>query len=324
MSRGGRLSGGRARRPRLRSRRARQCASSLPAPRLRCCPLFIARIGFERATRRATRPNLRGLPNDSRYSRTRLVASIVLPALQQVVRGDVRLVADRHEGRQPKARSRRRLDQCQPERAALRREADVARRAREFARKSRSVTALPPRCRGSSGRSGVRRVRGRARASSCWRSRPRHRSRQSRRRSRTEHACLRRRRASAAAQDEVARYADDGEVDGSPGFRRPRYTRGRRRPATPSRLTGIRDPVKSARRMLRKSSPPIEPRRCDAPSTATERGAKKGCERRATAAWSRLSTCSRKLVGGSDRELDLDLCPAPTRESPGSQCARRR
>ena len=29
-------------------------------------PLFIARIGFRRETRRASRPNLRGLPNDSR------------------------------------------------------------------------------------------------------------------------------------------------------------------------------------------------------------------------------------------------------------------
>ncbi len=36
-----------------------------------CCPvvvvpLFIARIGFLRASRRAMRANLRGLPNDSR------------------------------------------------------------------------------------------------------------------------------------------------------------------------------------------------------------------------------------------------------------------
>ena len=38
-------------------------------------PLLTATIGFLRATRRATRANLRGFPNDSRYSRMTLVSS---------------------------------------------------------------------------------------------------------------------------------------------------------------------------------------------------------------------------------------------------------
>jgi hypothetical protein len=37
-------------------------------------PAFSARIGLRRATRRAIRPNARGLPNDSRYRRTRFVS----------------------------------------------------------------------------------------------------------------------------------------------------------------------------------------------------------------------------------------------------------
>ena len=41
------------------------CELAARAP-ARVVPAFIARIGFRRATRRAIRPNLRGLPNDSR------------------------------------------------------------------------------------------------------------------------------------------------------------------------------------------------------------------------------------------------------------------
>src|SRR5204862_4473005 len=55
--------------------------------------------------------------------------------------------------------------------------------------------------------------------------------------------------------------------------------------ASPFRLTGYAAPVKSPVRMLRKSSPPIVPRRGDAPSTATDRGAKNGRRDAATAVW---------------------------------------
>ena len=44
--------------------------------------------------------------------------------------------------------------------------------------------------------------------------------------------------------------------------------------------------------MLRKSSPPIEPRRADAPMTATVRGSKNGRSDAVTATWSRSSTRS--------------------------------
>ena len=56
-------------------------------------------------------------------------------------------------------------------------------------------------------------------------------------------------------------------------------------------------PSKSASRMLRKSSPPIEPRRDEAPTTATVFGEKNGASEAATATWSRSSTASRYCVG---------------------------
>ena len=59
--------------------------------------------------------------------------------------------------------------------------------------------------------------------------------------------------------------------------------------------------------MLRKSSPPIEPRRFDAPMTATERGWKNGSSEARTATWSRSATCSRYVSVGRDREPDLEL-----------------
>ena len=53
---------------------------------------------------------------------------VVLPPLEQIVGRDVRLVADGHEGGDPQARRLRPLEQREPERAALRGEADLARR----------------------------------------------------------------------------------------------------------------------------------------------------------------------------------------------------
>ena len=64
---------------------------------------------------------------------------ILLPPLEQVVRGDVRLVADRDEGREAEAALGRLLEQREPERAALRRERDATRRQR--ARRERGVQA---------------------------------------------------------------------------------------------------------------------------------------------------------------------------------------
>ena len=51
--------------------------------------------------------------------------------------------------------------------------------------------------------------------------------------------------------------------------------------------------------MLRKSSPPIEPARGDAPSTATLAGSKNGRREATTAAWSRSSTRARYASAGA-------------------------
>ena len=80
--------------------------------------------------------------------------------------------------------------------------------------------------------------------------------------------------------------------------------------------------------MLRKSSPPIEPRRRDAPITATALGAKKGRSEATTAVWSRSSTrdASAPVAATGKRELDLAaLTCAPELESGVREhCQRRR
>ena len=71
---------------------------------------------------------------------------VVLPVLEQVVRRDVGLVADRDEARQAEAARVRLLEQREAERAALRRERDAARReraARERRVQARRGDAMP-------------------------------------------------------------------------------------------------------------------------------------------------------------------------------------
>ena len=68
-----------------RPRSARRCATTRPARPRDVRPALTASTGFARATRRATRPNLRGLPNDSRYSATTCGRRVLLPVLQEVV-----------------------------------------------------------------------------------------------------------------------------------------------------------------------------------------------------------------------------------------------
>ena len=58
--------------------------------------------------------------------------------------------------------------------------------------------------------------------------------------------------------------------------------------------------------MFRKSSPPIEPRRFEAPTTATLEGSKNGRSEATTASWSRVDVLAIRL-GRGDRELHLEL-----------------
>src|SRR5947208_1365850 len=65
--------------------------------------------------------------------------------------------------------------------------------------------------------------------------------------------------------------------------------------------------------MLRKSSPPIDPRRREAPTTATLAGSKNGRSEAATATWSRSSTRARKASVGPDGAVEAEV-EAPLRE----------
>src|SRR6478672_4433227 len=65
--------------------------------------------------------------------------------------------------------------------------------------------------------------------------------------------------------------------------------------------------------MLRNNSPPIEPRRVDAPTTATERGWKKGSSEARTARWSRSATCSRYVSVGAIANRISSSPPSPAR-----------
>jgi hypothetical protein len=60
---------------------------------------------------------------------------VVLPPLEQIVRGDVGFVPDRDEGRKAEVPLDRLLEERQPERTALRREADAPRRQRPWCKR---------------------------------------------------------------------------------------------------------------------------------------------------------------------------------------------
>ena len=188
------------------------------AGRLRACRRFVLpssrRSASFCATRRATRANLRGFPKDSRYSNTTSVLRIVFPVLEQVVRRDVRLVADGHEGRKPEALLGCALQQREPERAALGGEADLARRkrARSERRVQSNVRDSYAEAVWSEQPGAVRRAP--ARAEGRWRASPSGpisaKPAEITQRARTPAA----RASSAASSTALAGQADDREIDG--------------------------------------------------------------------------------------------------------------
>ena len=119
---------------------AAKAAVWLPAARdpARVRPALSATIGFVRPIRRASRAKRRGLPNDSRYSRMTAVCGIALPVLQEIVAGDVGLVADADERGQADLPFARELEDGQAERTALRRQAPCVRPAERPARTTHS------------------------------------------------------------------------------------------------------------------------------------------------------------------------------------------
>ena len=164
--------GGRARRPRRPSRRARRCASRPPSARRSVVPPFIARIGFRRATRPRDARELARVAERLEVEQDEVGLRVVLPPLEQVVRRDVGLVADRDERREAEpARARRFSSSARPS-APLCDEKPIRPAGRRAARRSRSgrrAAEAMPRQFGPTSRAPCARTS----ASSCsWRSRP--------------------------------------------------------------------------------------------------------------------------------------------------------
>ena len=301
--RGSRRPGGRGHRRPLPSPRARPCASSQPLAG-RGGAALQREDRLRAGDARAIRPNRRGLPNDSRYSSTTLVSGSSSHHSSRSFEETSALFPIETNAERPSPRESGRLEQRQAQRPALGGEADVPRGA--GGREGRVQAAAPatamPRQFGPIRRPPWERTSASSR--SCALGALARRSRRSRPRSRRARA--RRLRARPRPRRARARrHADDGQVDGlrdlRDGARTPR--RRRRRPVA---VDGVGGAANSAARMLRKSSPPIEPRRGDAPSTATLAGAKNGRSDATTATWSRSSTRARYALGRRDREPDLD------------------
>ena len=81
-------------------------------------PLFIARTGFSRASRRAMRGELARVAERLEVEQDEVGAGVVLPPLEQVVGRDVGLVADRDERREAEAASLGAFEEGEPESAA--------------------------------------------------------------------------------------------------------------------------------------------------------------------------------------------------------------
>ena len=225
--------------------------------------------------------------------------------------------AGRSRRRRPCCRSRRtrrtRARAPPPSRAArarARRSATRSRSARPAARAARrwrSGRGRGRRCRGSSGRRAARRARGRARAAApAARAPPAPVS--AKPAEITQSARTPWRSASAAASSTCsAGQADRPRARPCRGSPRSSGRRARRRRARPCRLTGYAAPAKSASRMLRKSSPPIEPRRREAPITATDAGCEERPQRGDDGGVVALLDPRVERAGRGDREAKLDL-----------------
>ena len=232
---------------------------------------------------------------------------VVLPPLEQVVRGDVRLVPDRDERGEAEPARLGRLQQREAERAALRGEADVAARGRAGRRRSRSgsapATAIP-RQLGPISRAPCART---SASSRSWRSAPSLPTSAKPAEMTTQCADALAERLLGRLQHGVGGQRDDREIDvvrdlldrGVPPHARDRL-------AVPVHGVGRAGEVAgrgcSGRARLR-SSPAAGKRRC----TATLRGSKNGRSEAVTAVWSRSSTRSRKCSVGAIGNCDLDL-----------------
>ena len=193
-------------------------------------PAFSARIGLLRATRRGEAAELARVAERLEVEQDEVGRGVVLPPLEQVVRGDVGLVADRDERREAESRADACSSSASPS-APLCDEKPIApggsARGAKVAFSAAPTTAMPrqfgptqPRAVGADEReqpllplASLRADLGEAGGDDA------------------ERAHALRSASSAASSTRAAGNADDGEVDRRPGSRRSSRSRGRRRPA---------------------------------------------------------------------------------------------
>ncbi len=254
-------------------------------------PLFSASTGLLRATRRARRPKRRGFPNDSTYMSTTSVESSSSHHSSRSLVDTSALLPIETNAERPRPRDSDASSNARPSApdweekpmfpAGAVRAANVALRL--------GPDTATPRQLGPMRRAPCERTN---ESSRSWRAAPSLPISANPAEMTTSARTPRRRACSAASSTATAGSVITARSTASGISSIVRYPR---TPATgsPSRFTGYAAPVKSPARMLRKSSPPIEPRRLDAPTTATLPGSKNGRSEATTASWSRASTCSR-------------------------------
>ena len=111
-----------------REQRAR-CATSVARAPAAERPLLTATIGLLRPTRRAIRANFRALPNDSRYSRITSVFASCSQYWRKSLPDRSALLPTETNAESPRSQPVGGVDDRDPEPAALRQEADAARRS---------------------------------------------------------------------------------------------------------------------------------------------------------------------------------------------------
>ena len=241
------------------------------------------------------------------------VCGVALPVAQQVVAGEVGLVAGRHEGGQAETAARGLGDRRDAERAALGGEARRRRRAGRPGRTSRSeptsgAVLSTPRQFGPTSRIPLARQTA---SSSAWRSRPRDRPRRSRPRAPRARARRRRRTRARRRTTDSAGTAITASSTGS-GTSAIERCAGRpptvaSRGCTTESRPGSRPRAGCAARPRRPS-----PRGSDTPMTATDAGRRTWATAAAAAIRSRSS--KRARASSAERGGQLDVS-SPGRDS---------
>ncbi len=207
---------------------------------------------------------------------------VVLPVFEKVIGGDVGLVSEGYEGREAEPARPRLLDDGEAERTALRGKSHVA--GREDSSGERRVEPV----RGGRDAEAIRAdeaaaVRAHEVQQRCLPAGALRADLGEAGRDHAERAHARCEGVSGGGENRPRRHADDCQIDDVDAPRRAWSLPGTPSTASPRRLIGMTCPAKCPASTLRKSSPPMVPRRADAPYTATLAGARNARSEAATA-----------------------------------------